>query len=425
MAETPASPEKSEKKKKLSFAALRHPGCRVYLIGAALAMMADNIEHVISYWIIFQKFHSPALGGFAIVAHWLPFLLFSVYSGALADRFDPRRIIQIGMGLFIIASTGWGVLFFTDSLEMWHAALLLVIHGLAGVLWSPAAQLLVHHMVGGDNLQSAIRLMAISRNLGQLFGPAIGAALLLSLGSAMGIIVNALIYLPLLIWLIAAPYGPQFSEGAKIVRRGVKGFGEIFDAIRGISSNYNIVAMVLLAGGTSMFVGNAHSAQMPEFAADLGAGKTGILYSILLAANAAGALIGGIILETRGWLQPKPRTAIFMGGLWAIALGGFAITGNYVVAVALIFIAGFLNLSFSAMAQTLTQLEAPPEIRGRVIGLYNMSNNGLRTFSGVTVGIGGGAIGIHWSLGLSAVALVVFIAGLMVYTNRPQAVPAE
>ncbi|MBT3793598.1 MAG: MFS transporter, partial [Rhodospirillales bacterium] len=185
MAETPASPEKSEKKKKLSFAALRHPGCRVYLIGAALAMMADNIEHVISYWIIFQKFHSPALGGFAIVAHWLPFLLFSVYSGALADRFDPRRIIQIGMGLFIIASTGWGVLFFTDSLEMWHAALLLVIHGLAGVLWSPAAQLLVHHMVGGDNLQSAIRLMAISRNLGQLFGPAIGAALLLSLGSAM------------------------------------------------------------------------------------------------------------------------------------------------------------------------------------------------------------------------------------------------
>jgi MFS family permease len=164
---------------------------------------------------------------------------------------------------------------------------------------------------------------------------------------------------------------------------------------------------------------------MPEFAADLGAGKTGILYSILLAANAAGALIGGIILETRGWLQPKPRTAIFMGGLWAIALGGFAITGNYVVAVALIFIAGFLNLSFSAMAQTLTQLEAPPEIRGRVIGLYNMSNNGLRTFSGVTVGIGGGAIGIHWSLVLSAVALVVFIAGLMVYTNRPQAVPAE
>ena len=52
-------------------------------------MLADNIEHVISYWVMFQKFHSPALGGFAVISHWAPYLLFSVYSGALADRFDP------------------------------------------------------------------------------------------------------------------------------------------------------------------------------------------------------------------------------------------------------------------------------------------------------------------------------------------------
>jgi hypothetical protein len=73
-------------------------------------MMADNIEHVISYWVVFQKFHSPALAGFAVLSHWLPFLLFSVASGVLADRFDPRRLIQCGMGLFILASLGWGYL---------------------------------------------------------------------------------------------------------------------------------------------------------------------------------------------------------------------------------------------------------------------------------------------------------------------------
>ena len=66
-----------------------------------MAMMADSIEHVISYWVLFEKFQSPALGGFAIISHWLPFLLFSVWSGALADRFDPRRMIQIGMVLFM------------------------------------------------------------------------------------------------------------------------------------------------------------------------------------------------------------------------------------------------------------------------------------------------------------------------------------
>ena len=139
-----------------SFAALRHPRFRAYFFYAALAMMADSIEHVISYWIIFQKFESPALGGFAVVSHWLPFLLFSVYSGALADRFDPRRIIQLGMALFMAVSLGWGLLFLTGTLEMWHAAVLLVLHGLAGVLWSPAAQVLIHDIVDDERLHSTM-----------------------------------------------------------------------------------------------------------------------------------------------------------------------------------------------------------------------------------------------------------------------------
>jgi hypothetical protein len=77
-----------------SFAAMRHSGFRAQFTTYVLAMMADNIEHVISYWVVFQKFHSPALGGFAVVSHWLPFLLFSVVSGALAERFDPRRVMK-------------------------------------------------------------------------------------------------------------------------------------------------------------------------------------------------------------------------------------------------------------------------------------------------------------------------------------------
>jgi hypothetical protein len=67
-------------------AALHVPDYRRYFALGLLAMTADNIEHVISYWVIFEKFHSPALAGFAVISHWVPFLLFSVYAGALADR---------------------------------------------------------------------------------------------------------------------------------------------------------------------------------------------------------------------------------------------------------------------------------------------------------------------------------------------------
>ncbi|MEO6574733.1 MAG: MFS transporter, partial [Polyangiaceae bacterium] len=71
-----------------AFGALALPGYRAYLVTFMLTMMADNVEHVISYFVMFQKFHSPALAGFAVVSHWLPFLLLSVPVGALNDRLD-------------------------------------------------------------------------------------------------------------------------------------------------------------------------------------------------------------------------------------------------------------------------------------------------------------------------------------------------
>src|SRR5882724_2349480 len=209
MNDTNSVPSGAPRTTKRSFAAMRHPGFRAQFITFVLAMMADNIEHVISYWMVFQKFHSPALAGFAVVSHWLPFLLFSVVSGALADHFDPRRIIQLGMALFIIASLSWSYFFFTDTLQMWHAMVILVIHGCAGVLWQTPNQMLLDDIVGPQDLESAVRLNAMARYLGVLVGPAVGGAILLVLGPAPGILLNTVFYLPLLLWLVSAPYGPR------------------------------------------------------------------------------------------------------------------------------------------------------------------------------------------------------------------------
>jgi MFS family permease len=406
-----------------SFAALRHPGYRAYFAGSALAMMADSVEHVISYWIMFQKFHSPALGGFAMLSHWLPFLFFSVYSGALADRFDPRRLIQIGMLLFMGASLGWGLLFLTDSLQMWHAAVLLVIHGFAGVFWHPAAQLLIHDIVGTAQLQSAVRLGATARYLGLLFGPAVGGALLLALGPAYGLLVNMTIYLPLLLWLWKAPYGPRFRK-EQAPRRAIRGLADIASTVRDIAGNRAIVSMVMLAGVTSLFVGNGYQPQMPEFAEDLGHGDPDLSYSMLLAADAAGALTAGLLLESRGLLQARPRTAVVLAVLWCVGITAFATATSYALALVILFAVGFLELSFNAMAQTLVQIHAPAAIRGRVIGLYILCSLGMRAFSGITIGVAGGLIGIHRSLAFSAMALlaaILCIAAFGLRTRGPRA----
>src|SRR5947207_13950129 len=160
--------------------------------------------------------------------------------------------------------------------------------------------------------------------------------------------------------------------------------------------------MVLLGGATSFLVGNAFQAQMPEFAHDFGHDKQDLSYSMLLGANAAGAVIGGLLLEGRGWLQANARNAAICSMLWCCAIAGFASTNRYPLAIALLFFAGLLNLAFLSMAQTLVQLMAPPQLRGRLIGFFNMSKNGRKAFSAVTVGVFGGWTGVQSSWASSA-----------------------
>lgn len=407
-----------------SFAALRIRGYQAHFSTYLLAMMADNIEHVISYWMVFQKFESPALGGFAVVSHWLPFLLFSVPAGALADRFDPRRIIQCGMALFILASVGWAYFFITDTLQMWQAMALLVIHGCAGVLWQGASQMLLHDIVPKQDLASAVRLNATARTLGVLVGPALGGAIMLTLGPRYGLLLNALFYLPAVLWLWKAPYGPRFQAAPAAPARAVRGLADITRTIAEVRSERLLAAMILLAGCASFFVGNSYQAQMPGFAHDLGHGDPGATYSMLLAADAAGALAAGVLLESRGGLLPTTaRMAFVMAMLWCLSLAAFAATSSYAVALALLFAAGVCELAFSSIAMTLVQVHAPAASRGRVIGLYNMSALGLRAFAGVTVGLGGSAFGIHASLVGSSLVLLVVLALLGWWVRRRRAPP--
>jgi MFS family permease len=178
---------------------------------------------------------------------------------------------------------------------------------------------------------------------------------------------------------------------------------------RSLSGNRPIMAMTLLSGAAAACIGTAYQAQMPGFAHDLGHGNPGIAYGSLLAADAAGALAAGILLESRSLLPASPRTALLLGMLWCLAIGGFALAPSYAVALPLLLAAGFLELAFNAMSQTIVQLNAPPAQRGRIIGLFITASLGLRAVSGITVGFGGALLGIHASLAASAAGLLVCV----------------
>jgi MFS family permease len=401
--------------KRVSFAAMARPAYRLQFICYVTAMMADSIEHVISYWYLFQKFQSPALGGFAILSHWLPPLLFSVSVGSLAERRDIRRIIQCGMALFMCASASWAFFFVTDTLTVWSAMVILIIHGFAGLLWQTPNQLLLYSLVEVDELPSAIRLNAMARYVGFLVGPAVGGLIMILLGPIYGIVLNTLFYLPMMLWLIRAPGRSDHPTA----RAPMRGFADIVETIKIIAPSRILSSMTLLAGITSFLIGNAYSPQMPGFAANLGHGNAGVLYSLLLAADAAGAMTAGVLLEAWGRLRPTPKAAIGLAALWACSLIAFACSGTFVGAVLALFAAGFCELSFNTIAQALVQLNAPPHAKGRVIGLYNVGSLGMRAFSGLSVGVLGAWIGIHWSLALSAFAVLSSLLYLHVAYREP------
>jgi MFS family permease len=421
-ADAAATPERP-----VRFAALKVRDCRFYLVGGMLAMMADNIEHVITYWVLWQQFHSPALVAFEVVSHWTPFLLLSVYFGALADRYDCRRVIQVAQMMFMSVSAAWGVFFATGTLSVPVACVLLVVHGMAGSLWAPAEQLMLQDFVGRRDLESAVRLNATARSLGILFGPVVGSALLLGLGPTAGIFTNVAIYLPLTILLIRTPYTGHTRDGiVPRTRMTLRAAGRV---IRETAGNQVLMSMIVLGGMGSFFIGAALQSVMPIFADDLGAGSSGLTYGVLLFAAGAGGVVGGLLLEVVRFVPQTVGAAVASTLVYGGAIATFAFTGSYLLAVVMLFVGGIANLAAMSIGQTVVQLLAPPERRGQVIGVYSMSASGLRIGSGFTVGLLAGATGVHLSLGMSAGALclgtLIVLAVIVGSRRRPAAPVAE
>ena len=187
---------------------------------------------------------------------------------------------------------------------MWHAMALLVIHGCAGVLWITSSQVLLYDIVGPAALPSAVRLAATARYLGVLVGPGVGSLVMLTLGPTRGIFLNtALLSAALHLARSARPTAGTFGRTGPPPKRAVRGLGDIVQTIGEVRAIPVLASMMVLAGAASFFIGNSYQAQMPGFAHDLGHGDPGTAYTVLLAADAAGALLAGILLESRGGLS--------------------------------------------------------------------------------------------------------------------------
>ncbi len=393
----------------MRFAALRAPWYKGYWVGGSLMMGGDNLEHAITYWVMWQSFHSPLLAGLAVLTHWLPHLFFSIPLGALADRFDCRRLVQLSGLLFIAASVGWGVLFATHSLQPWHCVVLLLVHGFASAIWKAPDQLMLYDMVGPEGVPSAVRLMATGLTLGQLVGPALGALLLTTVGPTVGIFLNVIMYLPFMIYLFITPMTGHVRDAG---RRAAAHWSDIVGVLRDVPRYPAILVVMILQGAVALFIGAALLPLLPEFGTLLGV-PTGAGYAVLISSMAAGAVVSGITLEAVGRIRASTRIAIATAAVFGVAILVFALSRSYALSIVALFLAGAGNLITASTSQTIVQLTAPPERRGRFVGAAGMTAQGFQAGSGILISILATALGVSGAVAVGGAGILLVAAALM------------
>ena len=407
----------------MRFAALKVRHYKGYLVGGSLAMAGDHTEHAISYFVMWHLFHSPLLAGFAVISHWVPHLFFGVLFGGLAERYDCRRIIQIAQGMFMLASLLWAVLILTNSLQAWMCVPLLLLHGFASALWHPADQLMLYDIAGPKDLPSAVRLMATGLSLGQLVGPALAAFVLGAPG--IGMLLNLLFYVPFVVFLFLVPANGH--------RRGERSAGklrlrDVPGVLREVVGYPSFLVVTLLQGAVGLFVGVALLPLLPEFGARLGQDEAGAGYGALLIAMALGAVIGGVGLEALGRVKVSVRLAIVSTMVFAAAVLVFAFSLSYWLSLAVLVLAGLANVVSSSTSQTVAQLEAPADRRGRFMGAYGTLSMGFRAGSGLLVGLLGALLGVTAAVAIDALALLgvalVLLAVVIAWRRRQRSFDA-
>ncbi|HWH25248.1 MAG TPA: MFS transporter [Pseudolysinimonas sp.] len=409
----------------MRFAALRARWYRGYLTGGTLTMAGDHAEHALTYWVMWQYFHSPLLAGFAVVSHWVPHLFFSIPFGALADRFDCRRIIQLSLGLFIVASLGWGILILSGTLQPWHCVVLLLVHGFASALWNPADGVLIYDIAGKDELPSAVRLMATGMSLGQLIGPGFGAVLLFTVGSGIGMFINVALYLPFVIYLFVMPLDGHHHRAEAPPRLK---FRDVFSVLPQLPRYPAILAVMIMQAALGIFIGVALLPLLPEFGELLGLQDSGLGYGLLLIATSVGAVSGGLAMESIGRIRASAKLAILSTALFAVCTLVFALSRSFPLSIAALVVAGASTIVAASTSQTIVQLQSPSAERGRFMGAFSMTGMGSRAGSGILIGGLGLLVGVPSAVAIAAGALLASAAILMLIVaarGRDRAVTAS
>jgi MFS family permease len=361
-----------------TFQSLKHRNFRLFFIGQTVSNTGNWLTNIALTLLVLKLTGSGLDVGLMAACQFGPLLVLTPLGGAIADRADKRRLLFMTQTLEMLQSFGLAALAFM------HHPPLLGLYGLAlagGVflaLDNPLRRTLVNEMVPPKDVPNAVVLYSTIVNTSRLFGPALAGLLITTVGYGWAFTVDGLSYSAVLLCL-------YLMDAVELRREppAPKTKGQVRAGLRYVRSTPNLwVSFAMLAAiGT---LGYNFNVTLPLFVTD-SLHRSGAVFTVLYSVFSCGAVVSGLLVAHRNLVGMKH---IVIG---AATLGGgmllLSVSPNTAVAAPVIFFVGMASILYNTATTTLAQVQAAPQMRGRVLALQTALLAGTTPIGGPILGV--------------------------------------
>ena len=379
-------------------AALTYRDFRILWFGAFTSTIGTWMQRVAQSWLVLTITGTSSaffLGLDAFLGE-LPILLFTLIGGVVADRRDRRQLLLASQYVQMAAAFTLAALVYFDLVRIWHVLLLSVATGMAQAFGGPAYQSLLPSLVGKEHVPNAIAFNSIQFNLARVIGPLIAGAALATLGMAACFGLNGVSFLAVIAAILSLRIRHVPVPTTTRMHQELKG-GFAF-----VRANPGLVGLCVLGFATT-FLGNPLLTFLPVFTRDVFAGGVNE-YTYLMAAAGGGAVTGALVVAWRGRFGQMGRTVLMVQIAFGLLVVVFALLRVFWINAIALFAAGACMVMVFATLSSLVQLNAPNEMRGRVMSIYMVAFRG---------GMPLGSLAAGWIANTTSAPAVLMVNGTL------------
>ena len=367
-----------------AFRALRNPNFRLFWSGNFLSNIGTWMQNVAQGWLVLVLTNSAFWLGVVGFAGSIPFLIFTLFGGVIADRVDKRRLLLVTQTVmmalaFLLAALAW----FKGAdgrplIRVWEVALIAFLNGTAMSMNAPSYQAMVPRLVRREDLTNAIALNSAQFNMSRILGPTLGGYAMVAFGVAGNFFLNGVSFLAVLWALTRIRYPDERPARHESVWASLRGG---FAYLHGERQMFVLVWMT----ATASLLGIPFLTFIPYFAkVQLNAGERGL--GLLLAASGLGAVLGAMTVAILGSIRHRGRVLTLAGVCFFSAIIGFSFSRSFALSECLALFEGYSAILMISSINVSIQHLSSDEMRGRVMSIYATSFLGLPPLGALLAG---------------------------------------